>query len=80
LAKTPIFAADIPSVRESSSGLITLFDPNGNPNEVASDINSFLETDQAYKLRKQVLKRFTWGSIIKKQIIPILEDFESKER
>ncbi len=79
LARTPIFASDIPSVRESSNGLITLFDPLGNPQKVASEIIQFLISDQAYKLRKQVIKHYTWQSILKTQIIPILEGFKNSE-
>ncbi len=80
LARAPIFASDIPSVRESSNGLISLFDPNGSPQVVASDISNFLMSDQAYKLRKRVIKRFTWQSIIRNQIIPILEEIKTAER
>jgi glycosyltransferase involved in cell wall biosynthesis len=75
LARTPIFAADIPSVRESSTGLINLFNPNGDPQTVASDIQNFLKSDRGYQLRKQVLNQYTWQSILKKQIIPILDEF-----
>jgi glycosyltransferase involved in cell wall biosynthesis len=74
LVRTPIFAADIPAVRESSTGLINLFNPNGDPQTVASDIHNFLKSDRAYQLRKQVLNQFTWQSILKKQIIPILDE------
>lgn len=74
LARTPIFAADIPSVRASSSGLINLFNPNGDPQTVADDIHNFLKSERAYQLRKHVLNQFTWQSILKKQIIPILDE------
>ncbi len=75
LAKTPIFASDIPAVRESSNGMIKMFDPSGSPEMVAEDIISFLQTDRAYQLRRRVIDNFTWQSIIKKKILPILEEF-----
>jgi len=74
LARTPIFAADIPSVRASSSGLINLFNPKGDPQTVADDIHNFLKSERAYQLRKHVLNQFTWQSILKKKIIPILDE------
>jgi len=74
LARTPIFAADIPSVSESSTGLINLFDPKGDPQSVASNIHNFLKSDQAYQLRRRVLNNYTWQSILMKQIIPILDE------
>lgn len=75
LARTPVFAANIPSVQESSSGLINVFDPNGDPDEVAARIHETLISDQAYQLRKRVIKKYTWQSILKKQIIPMIEEF-----
>lgn len=75
LARAPIFASDIPSVRESSSGLINLFNPTGDPGAVAADIDTFLRSDQAYQLRRQVIDNFTWDSILKNRIIPILDEF-----
>ncbi len=74
LARTPIFASNIPSVRESSAGLINLFDPHGDPHIVAAEINTFLKSDRAYQLRRRVLDKFTWQSILKKNIIPILDE------
>jgi glycosyltransferase involved in cell wall biosynthesis len=75
LARTPIFASDIPSVRESSNGLINLFNPTGDPGAVAAEIDAFLQSDRAYQLRRQVIENFTWQSILKNQIIPILDEF-----
>jgi glycosyltransferase involved in cell wall biosynthesis len=77
LARTPIFASDIPSVRESSKGLINLFNPAGDPGAVAADIDTFLRSDLAYQLRRQVIEKYTWQSILKNKIIPILDEFKN---
>lgn len=77
LARAPIFAADIPSVRESSNGLINLFNPTGDPGAVAADIDAFLRSDHAYQLRRQVIEKYTWQSILKNKIIPILNEFKN---
>jgi glycosyltransferase involved in cell wall biosynthesis len=77
LARVPIFASDIPSVIESSNGLIDTFDPAGEPDETAKEISSVLKTKRTYQLRRHVMENFTWHSILDKQIIPLLNEFES---
>ncbi|MGW8143176.1 MAG: glycosyltransferase family 4 protein [Anaerolineales bacterium] len=76
LSRVPVFASDIPPVYESSNGHIDMFNPSGEPREAADQISSFLETDRAYKLRRHVLENFTWQSILRKKIIPLLNEFE----
>jgi glycosyltransferase involved in cell wall biosynthesis len=73
LARMPIFSSDIPPVRESSNGLVNLFDPNGDPTKVGNQITSYLKSDRAYKLRKHVMAHFTWKSILNDKIIPLLD-------
>jgi glycosyltransferase involved in cell wall biosynthesis len=72
LTRTPIFSSDIPPVRESSIDYANLFDPNGDPKLVAGDIHRFLESDQAYLLRRRILSNFTWQSILNDKIIPLI--------
>jgi glycosyltransferase involved in cell wall biosynthesis len=72
LARTPVFSADIPPVRESSSGYAHLFDPNGDPETIAGQIINFIETDLAHLLRKRVINNFTWQAILDDKIIPLI--------
>lgn len=74
LARMPIFASDIPPVHESSAGSANLFDPNGDPKEVATSVQAYLESDRTYRLRKQVMGQFTWQSILNNRIIPLIEN------
>ena len=74
LARLPIFAADIPTLRESAAGLAHLFDPEGDPAVVAEAIAAHLASDQAYQMRRRVLRRFTWGAIVKRHLIPIIQE------
>lgn len=74
LARIPIFASDIPPVRESSAGMIHLFDPTGEPEPVANMINGYLKTNNSYQFRRHVLTNFTWQSIVKNKIIPLLQE------
>ena len=73
LARIPIFAADIPPVRESSAGMINLFDPHGEAKPVAEMIAEHLKSDQYYQFHRHVLTGFTWQSIVENKIIPLLE-------
>ena len=78
LARTPIFASDIPPVRESSAGMINLFDPTGDPGQVAEMIVDHLRANRSYQFRRHVLAGFTWQSIIENKIIPLLEQSGNK--
>ncbi|MBN2500078.1 MAG: glycosyltransferase family 4 protein [Anaerolineales bacterium] len=73
LARMPVFAADIPPVRESSGEFATLFDSKGDPASVAELIRAHLENESAYLLRQRVLKYFTWRRILEKDIIPLIQ-------
>jgi len=69
----PVFAADIPPVRESAANLANLFDLNEDPTEVAQSIARHLVEDRAYQLKRRVLERFTWQNIVKKQVVSLIE-------
>ncbi len=72
LLRLPVFAADIPPVRESAGDNATLFDPQGDPQEAAARIAERLKGDPTYRLRRRVLSRYTWDTIVDEQLIPLL--------
>ncbi len=74
LARLPIFAADIPPVRESAGDLAYRFDPRGDPARVADAIAGVLEDDRRYLLRRRVMERFTWRAVIVRDILPLLQE------
>jgi glycosyltransferase involved in cell wall biosynthesis len=78
LVRMPVFASDIAPVHESSADTAYLFDPKGAPDSVSDKIASFIESDRAYKLRRNVLSKFTWESILNNKIIPLLDSFVVK--
>jgi len=78
LARIPVFAANIPTVMESAGEFAHLFDPDNDPEVVAKSIRDTLETDQAFQLRQRVLDKFTWKAILKKDLIPLIEEVGSK--
>jgi mannosylglucosylglycerate synthase len=74
LMHLPIFAADIPPIRESAGDAAYLFDPTGDPLPVANAIASHLKMDKRYHLKQRVLGKFSWESIINKQVIPLMNE------
>lgn len=72
LSRLPVFAADIPSIRESGGQFIHRFDPDGDPKLVADAIVSHLEQDRNYQLKHRVVNNYSWDAIVKKRIIPFL--------
>ena len=73
LARLPIFAADIPPVRESAGKLAVRFSLEFSPVEVARRIAQWLHADTAYQMRKRVLQQYTWENILKDKVLPLVE-------
>ena len=73
LARIPVFAADIPSVKESAGEYAYVFDPDSDPTKVARSIIEILESDRAYQLRRRVLNKFTWEAVLEQKLIPLIE-------
>ncbi len=74
LARLPIFAADIPPVRESAGEWAVRFDPDGDPRTVAQAIAERLATDPLYQMRRRVLRFYTWERIMETKILPLLQE------
>ncbi len=72
LTRLPIFAADIPPIRESAGNLAYRFDPDDDPAMVARAIAERLSRDPAYRMRRRVLREFAWEQIIEEKVIPLL--------
>jgi glycosyltransferase involved in cell wall biosynthesis len=72
LARLPIFCADIPPLRETGEGSAHFFDLRDDPIAIAEDMAQVLERDNAHRLRRRVLSRFTWRRIVEERVIPLL--------
>lgn len=75
LARIPIFAADIPPVRESAGPWAVRFDPDGDPHPVAEAIIQRLQADPVYQMRRRVLREYTWDRIMTEKVVPLLQDW-----
>jgi glycosyltransferase involved in cell wall biosynthesis len=75
LARLPVFAADIPPVRESGGEHTYLFPLHASPKQVADQIIFELMGDHQYLLRRRVLRQFSWQAVVTEQIIPLIEPY-----
>jgi len=76
LVQLPVFASNIPPIRESAAEYANLFDPSGDPREAAECILNYLEVNASYHLKRRVLDNYTWKAIIEQKIIPFISKAE----
>jgi len=74
LARLPVFASDIPPVRESAAGWAHLFDLAQPPAEIARRVAQTLSENNQYQLRQRVKQLYTWHSKVFRELIPLLEE------
>ncbi len=74
LVGMPVFAADMPSVREVAGEDCYRFDPNVEPpGVVAQRLISALDANPAARLRVNVRQSMRWESIVAERLVPLLE-------
>jgi glycosyltransferase involved in cell wall biosynthesis len=72
LAGVPVFCADIPPLRELGEQSADFFSPHADPHDVAALIAHQMEQNNVFTLRLRVKLNFTWESIYKDNIRPLL--------
>ena len=72
LAGIPVFCTDIAALREVAAADAYYFSPDGEPRQIAAQIAEVLLSSKTYALRKRVLNDFTWDTIYREQIAPLL--------
>ncbi|MDQ7030882.1 MAG: glycosyltransferase family 4 protein [Ardenticatenia bacterium] len=72
LGRLPVFAADLPPFRESGGEHVTLFPPEAPPDEVGHTIVHTLQHDRAFQFRRRILRHFTWSTIVRMRLLPLL--------
>lgn len=72
LARRPVFAANIPSLRELGGDDVAWFDSHGSPEALAELVARRLEGDPAYRLAVRVRGAYTWPRIYRRHIAPVL--------
>ena len=73
LLRLPIFATDLPPFHESVAPDACLFAPETPPEQVAAEIAEALRNDRALRLRKRMLREFTWRRIVEDRLLPLVQ-------
>ena len=71
-AGLPVFCSDIPPLRKLGGNHAIYFKPDEDPQAVANMITEHLQASRIYGLRAEVRLHFTWESIYKEKIAPLL--------
>jgi len=75
LAGIPVFCADLPPLRQTGQTEAYYFDPvDGSPHRIAVQIAQTLLENPVSRLRTRVRKHNRWESVIREQIVPLLEE------
>jgi len=74
LAGMPIFCANnIPAASEIGGEDVIMFSDDSDPGEVAGLILNWAKNDPVHQLRRRARQNFTWQSIFRREILPLLE-------
>ncbi|NPA07117.1 MAG: glycosyltransferase family 4 protein [Chloroflexi bacterium] len=73
LLRVPIFASNIPPLRETGGADIVTFDPQGDPADAARRIASTLQALPAARLRRRVLAHYRWDRLVQERVVPLIE-------
>jgi glycosyltransferase involved in cell wall biosynthesis len=72
LAGIPVFCTASPAAQEVGGADVTIFSPQQSPSDVARLISDRVETDPLLRLRRRVRKQYTWDTLFRQQIEPLL--------
>lgn len=73
LSHLPIFAADIPPLRELGGEHVSWFSPDGDPSQIAGQLATVLQQASTQRMAVQA-RAFTWQRIGAELIEPLLQD------
>jgi glycosyltransferase involved in cell wall biosynthesis len=72
LARLPAFVSSIPALRESGEDDVTYLDLADAPEASARRIRTALEANAAFRLRRRVLRDYSWARIVRGRLLPLL--------
>jgi len=73
LARLPVFCTEIPPFRESGWEDVTYLALEESPEQAAQRILTALEANAHHRLRRRVLRHFTWERLVRERLLPLLE-------
>jgi mannosylglucosylglycerate synthase len=72
LFKLPVFCSNIAPFREIGADAVHYFELDDDPGAIAARIQSWMRADEVYRLRRRVLSGYTWESIFRDRIEPLV--------
>jgi len=76
LFKLPVFCSNIPPFREIGLDTVTYFDLVEEPSSVAERIRKWMKEDGVHRLRRRVLRYYSWDSLFDQRIEPLISGAE----
>ena len=72
LHRLPIFCADVDPMNNLLQHGLHVFDPDTSPGEIASLIERTVERSPAHRARREAMQRYSWTTIWREQMEPLL--------
>jgi glycosyltransferase involved in cell wall biosynthesis len=73
IARLPVFVTDLPAFRESGGEEVTYLALDEPAETCARRILAALESDAPHRLRRRVLREYSWGELVRRRVLPLLE-------
>jgi glycosyltransferase involved in cell wall biosynthesis len=80
LTRLPIFCADIPPFRVTGEGTACFFALDEDPMVIAQRMATVLKGDSALAMRRRVAGHYTWQSVLREKLEPLILSASSEER
>jgi glycosyltransferase involved in cell wall biosynthesis len=74
ISSKPVFCADIPVLHELGGSDVNYFNPHAAPASIAGQITARLNNDATSRLSRRVKHEYTWESIYKNLIEPLIQE------
>lgn len=76
LAGIPIFCSKLPALQSLADGRANYFDPDDSPKQIAGMIDQYIQSHPVTQMRIHVRQHYSWESIYKMQIAPLLQELK----
>ncbi len=80
LFRLPVFCSNIPPFREIGLDAVSYFDLDEEPSAVAKRMRGWMEEDRVHRLRRRILRHYSWDSLFDRQIEPLIGPLERFDR
>ncbi len=76
LFRLPVFCSNIPPFREIGLDAVSYFELEEEPSSVAKRMRGWMKENRPYRLRRRILRHYSWESLFDNQIEPLISPLE----